>query len=186
MMRHYNNTGFSFIEILIVLAIVAGIVTLVLRQSDSAVDRSLMQKYYVDIDELRAAAGQYRVQNNTYRGISMRELFDAGVLPDRFAFDDDGNSRISSGNGLRSEGSSPLGTVWTISPYVGGQAFVLETHLGSRGDTARLARQLSHHVNGDSGNCVGVQRVGNEVTGCRVDGQPWADTTRNWQYVVED
>ena len=185
-MHKSNNSGFSFIEILIVLAIVAGIATLVLQQSDTAVDRSLVQKYYVDLDELRAAAKQYRVQNGSYRGINMSTLFDAGVLPDRFAYREGGSSALQSGNPTISYLTAPDGRSWYLQEHASGQSFVLRVNA----DLA-TARQLSRYLGGDAGNCMGISVSQNIVQNCLSIGQPWAlregsnSDLISWAYLAE-
>ena len=190
-MNKNHNTGFSFIEILIVLAIVAGIATLVLQQSDTAIDRSLVQKFYVDIDDLRTAAAQYKVQTGSYRGINMVALLDAGLLPDRFVYYDDGTLRVDPSESLvQSENSNPIGQPWGLYEYSGGQSYVLTTGLYRLDDEAtKIATQLSRYVNGLSGNCNGVQRDARQpgvVQSCRTAGQAWPDTILSWQYRVQD
>ena len=192
-MNKNHNTGFSFIEILIVLAIVAGIATLVLQQSDTAVDRSLVQKFYVDIDELRTAAAQFKVQTGSYSGMTMVSLHEAGLLPDRFAYDDDGYPRVNAGEADdESQESSPIGGYWGIWAYGGGQSYVLATPLYQLGDAATqvaVARQLSRHIDGQSGNCAGMVMDGHIVPGvqsCRGVGQAWPDNITTWHYLVQD
>ena len=186
-LQHNNRTGFSFIEILIVLAIVAGIATLVLQQSDTAIDRSLVQKFYVDIDELRTAAAQYKVQTGSYSGINMVALRDAGLLPDRFVYYDNGYPRIESGADDLSEDSNPLGEFWSLYEYTGGQSYVLETGLlPLGGEGVKVATQLSRHVNGVSGNCRGLTITGYVIESCREVGQAWPDGITTWQYRVQD
>ena len=185
-----KRLGFSFIEILIVLAIVAGIATLVLRQSDSAIDSSIVRKFQVDIDELRTAAAQYKVQTGSYKGIHMFALAEAGLLPDRFLADpDDGDPRVDIGMRTSSRSSSPIGQDWSLLEFDGGQAFVIKTSLDVDGvdpaDLIQLGTRLSRYSGGPANNCGPTTRNTNYVVvECLGYGQPWTASMlgASWGY----
>lgn len=77
-----RQRGFTFTEILIVLAIIAGVTVLVLSQADVTGGASPVARAAVDVQNLIGAAQRYRASRDGegYGGISARELHTRGML----------------------------------------------------------------------------------------------------------
>ena len=138
-----QTKGFSFIEILIVLAIVAGIATLVLQQSDTAIDSSYVHRLAQILEDVQVGAQRYRVSENTYRDMDLETLVQLGTLPDEW------NTRSQGGAG----GALEDGTNITVSQVTSDPGrYVVFMDLNNS-DALQIANQLSSSIGGTVGNC---------------------------------
>ena len=158
--------GFSFIEILIVLAIVAGIATLVLRQSDTAIDSKLTNDILSYVRDMQAAQRSYVATHG--RSGSLEDLIDDGLLNDEWADSYlDPFARLVRIN-------TTIGTL----PHESGRPAILVV-LESNAEGLQTANQLAQALGGASNNCHinSFETAGPLV--CDSRGGAWSDADLN-------
>ena len=91
--KRVSQKGFTFTEILIVLAIIAGVTVLVLSQAGTVIESGTVDRAASDVRSLVAASHRYRAINPGYNNISMEQLAIRNLLPEHLVdADDDANS----------------------------------------------------------------------------------------------
>ena len=180
--RITGSTGFSFIEILIVLAIVAGIATLVLRQSDTAIDSKINNDILSYIREVQAAQRSHMA---LYGGVGRQSaLVENGFLGDEWAdLDSAGESSTISALGNVAIGVSEA----SVAGY--DYALTLAILDGTVQEKLQTANQISMALGGHDNNCHGVTLVGQAIV-CDSVGGAWTQTDVvpgwdlvNWYYL---
>ena len=158
-----RQKGFTFTEILIVLAIIAGVTVLVLAQAGTAVTSGTVSRAASDIRAIVAAAQQYRSTNGGFGGMTLVGLNNLGQLPDNLT-----------GSGAAGIGTNPWGGNYTVA--VKGSTFAIG--LTSVPDIA-TASQLSLQLGGDDNNCTNPSTT----VACTGGGNAWtAMTLASWGY----
>ena len=145
---HNNPTkGFTFTEILIVLAIIAGVTVLVLSQADTAVGASEISRTQNVIRIFATAATHYRAIKGTYADMDVEAIIDLGLLPQAVHNGTHTITPYNDDDGIR------------VFDADNGKKYLITLDFGYVDDSAALTRQLHEGLGGYDAAKIGSTSV---------------------------